>query len=98
MPEPIRDRGTITDHVAEWMHHRCPSFSIDTLLCHPDLAMEMGIDVAETAGRISAAQGKRLRRALRSLFEQQATADVVHEICRTALSSRKRGDLRRDAH
>jgi hypothetical protein len=75
--DPITDRKTVTDAVADVMHQRWPSWSIDTLLCHPHAAIAMATDVC-----------KRLQR--------KPTEAAVAEICRVALSSRKRGDLRRD--
>ena len=75
----IKDRKSVADHVATWMHSNCPSWSIDTLLTHPDMA---------------AAMGKWVCRKL----HRPATAASIHEVCRAALSSRKRGDLKRDAH
>lgn len=37
------------------------------------------------------------REACRRL-QRKATREAIHDICRCALSSRKRGDLRRDVH
>jgi hypothetical protein len=73
----IKDRRTVADHVADWMHANCPSWSIDTLLTWPDRATAMGRWVCRRLGR-------------------RATPQNIHQVCRAALSSRKRGDLGRD--
>lgn len=95
----IRDRQSIADHVAGYMQNVCPSFSIDTLLTRPLDAIEMAVTVAHAAGRISGASAGRLRRAIRQIVEQDGAAvEAIYEVCRAALASRKRGDLRRDRY
>jgi hypothetical protein len=73
----IKDRRTVADHVTDWMHNNCPSWSIDTLLTWPDQATAMGKWVCRR-------------------MHKKPTAQAIHEVCRAALSSRKRGDLGRD--
>ena len=94
MPDPISNRDLLTDHVATWMAFNCPSFSIDRILSDPVLALRMGIEIANDAGLLDdrAAAAAARRAGAFSLSAQKA----VHEVCRAALSARKRGDLRRD--
>ena len=40
--QPAKDTPTIEAFVAEWMAEFLPSWSIDTLLCYPHLAIVMG--------------------------------------------------------
>jgi hypothetical protein len=44
-------RDKTADHVADWMHANCPSWSIDELLTHPDWALMMARDVLRKLGR-----------------------------------------------
>lgn len=95
----IRDRKSVADHVAGYMQNVCPSFSIDGLLCRPLEAIEMAVTVSHAAGRISAAAAGRIRRAVRDAAKADADAvEAINEVCRAALSSRKRGELRRDRY
>lgn len=79
MSTEIKDRQRTTDAIADVMHERWPSWTIDTLLCHPFDAIDMAREVCARLSR-------------------KATKEQINEICRIALSSRKRGDLRRDVH
>ena len=47
----IKDRKTLTDRVATWMYDNCPSWTIDTLLTHPDMAAAMAKWVLRKMGR-----------------------------------------------
>ncbi len=95
----IKDRERMTDHVADVMQENWRSYSIDTLLCHPIEAIEMGIEVAQRSGRVSAARAKKLRAAVESLGEAFGPeVDALNEICRTAMGARKAGELKRDRH
>jgi hypothetical protein len=98
VPKTIKDRKSVTDHVADVMHARWKAWSIDTLLCHPIEAIEMALDVAVRAGRISDRQARSIFKTIAALNEHGDAVDTINEICRTALSSRKRGDLKRDRH
>lgn len=77
MNSQIKDRQRTTDVIADVMHANWPSWTIDTLLCHPHDAIWMAQQVCNRLSR-------------------KATRREINEICRIALSSRKRGDLRRD--
>ncbi|MBC8106246.1 MAG: hypothetical protein H7Z14_06620 [Anaerolineae bacterium] len=91
-------RDAITDFVSDWIYNNCPSYTVDALLTHPDRAIEMGIEIAAKAERLTPAQLKPLRKAFNALIKQQAALDVVSEICRTAMAARKNGLLKRDVH
>jgi hypothetical protein len=95
----IRNRKAITDHVCDWMQSNTPSLSIDTLLTRPLDAMKMGVEVGVKAGRIKKDRAKRIVAELKRLgefFGQEM--DSIDDVCRAALSSRKRGDLKRDRY
>jgi hypothetical protein len=47
----LKDTTRITDIVADTMHRHCPSWSIDTLLWHPHLAIRIASAVCRTIGR-----------------------------------------------
>jgi hypothetical protein len=95
----IKDRQRIADHVADWMQANTPSFSIDTLVCRPLDALRMGAEVAAKSGRISDRAARKIVRVINSLVKAEPNAiDEAEEICRCAMSSRKRGELKRDRH
>jgi len=54
--DAIKDRGTMTDLVCEWMHTHCRDMSIDTLLTWPEMAGRMGRDVCRSMGRRATAE------------------------------------------
>src|SRR4051794_30003918 len=95
----IRDRKTIADHVCAYMHENHRALTIDTLLSRPLDAMRMGATVAAKSQRISERSAKRIFSALRALEHNEGEAvDAIDDVCRAALSSRKRGDLKRDRY
>lgn len=57
-------------------------------------ARDMSIDTLLTWPDKSAEMGRAICRRM----GRKATPEAIHEICRAALSSRKRGDLKRDKH
>lgn len=93
--QSIKDRGVITDHIADWVYRNCPSWTVDTLLCRPIDAMQMSLDVAFMVGRIKPAAAKKIASAIKQMKSLETEMDVLDEICRTALASRKRGEFRR---
>lgn len=97
--DPIRNRDLITDAVCKVMHARFRDDSIDSLLTRPVDAIEMALDVAAESGELSGKAASRLRKELRAAFAaEQGAEDLVAKICRAALSSRKRGDLRKERY
>ena len=98
-PKPenvLRDR--IVDAVHVYMHDNYRDSGIDKLLTRPLVALELGVDVGEQVGVISRTQARIIRRHVRQLFTEPAppTIAAFSEVCRIALSARKRGELRRD--
>lgn len=91
----IKDSASITDHVADWVYNNCPSLSVDSLLCRPIDAMQMALDVAALSGKLTAAQAKQIAKHVAALQAMEVEMDVLDEICRTALNSRKRGEFRK---
>ncbi len=96
---PINNREAMTDAVCAAMHDRFRDDSIDSLLTRPVDALDMALDAAVRAGRMSNAARTRVVGGVRRLFkDEQGSEDLVAEICRAALSSRKRGDLKKDRY
>lgn len=94
---PIKDKPSMTDHIADAMHENWPSYSIDSLLCHPVEAMEMAIEVAMRSERVNATRVKQMRRALDAFGKSFGhELDAVNEICRAGMTARKAGELKRD--
>jgi hypothetical protein len=93
--DQIRDREALTDHIADVMHARCPAFTVDALLAHPLEALVVAIDVADRAGRVNRTKARAALKALGE-FEQLhgACLEPANEVCRCALSARKRGALK----
>jgi hypothetical protein len=59
----------------------------------------MALGVAAKAGRISKAAAKYFAAQVDELRDREPKAvEAINEICRCALASRKRGDLRRDRY
>src|SRR5689334_22041132 len=96
--DPIKDRSGTTDQIADWMHKHYPSWTIDTLLCHGDLAIAMCLAIASKSGRIKRGDATKLSKALNVISEIETETGFIYEILRTALASRKRGDLKPDKH
>lgn len=91
----IHDRGGLTDHIADYVYRCCPSWSIDTLLSRPSDALQMGVSVALAAGRLKDRDAVPLLKLIAAIQEKHAPAlEIVDEVCRTALSSRKRGEFK----
>ncbi len=97
--DPITNREIITDAVCKVMHDRFRDDSIDSLLTRPVDAIEMALDVAVESDQLSNASASRIRKALRTAFNaEQGSEDLIAKICRAALSSRKRGDLKKERY
>lgn len=97
--DPIRNREIVTDAVCKVMHDQFRDDSIDSLLTRPVDAIKMALGVAVESGELSAAAANRLRSAVRNAFNaEQGAEDLIARICRTALSSRKRGDLKKERY
>jgi hypothetical protein len=95
----IKDRKTVADHVCDYMHENCRAWSIDTLLSRPLDALRMGLAVAGKSGKCPRGDAASITKALDALAKRfPAVFDDVDEVCRAALSSRKRGDLKRDKY
>jgi hypothetical protein len=99
-PEPLVNREQITDAVCAVMHQRYRDASIDQLLCQPIQAALMAIEVARRTEAITKKDAERLWDGLLGVIENgpKGIERTLNNICRTALASRKRGDLRKDRY
>jgi hypothetical protein len=97
--DPISNREVVTDAICKVMHDRFRDDSIDSLLTRPVDAIEMALDVAVQSGDLSKAAVGRLVNGIRKLFrDEQGAEDLIAKICRAGLSSRKRGDLKKERY
>lgn len=91
----IKDRASTTDMIADWIYNNCPSWTVDTLLTRPIDAMRMSLEVAANSGRLTPGAARLIAKHVKELAKLEAEMDVLDEVCRTALASRKRGEFRR---
>ena len=97
-PEAIRNREAITDAVQVVMHDCYRDQSIDSLMCRPLDALAMAVKVAVKTGSCTRDAGKQFMALLDDASNAHPLVPKLNEICRTALSARKRGDLRTDKY
>ncbi len=83
------------DAIADWIFNNAPTWGVDALLCHPEEAMEMAIDVATAGDRLTAAEAKRLRKILNEMAALPEAMAVVSEVLAEAMGARKRGLIRK---
>ena len=93
--EPIRNRDQITKVFKAIMRKRFPDDSIDSVNSRPVDAMDVYLTAAVEMDQLSKSAAERIRTAVRKSFrDEQGAEDVMNEMSRAALNSRKRGDLR----
>lgn len=98
-PEPIRNREAVTDFVCEVMHDSYRDVSIDALLARPFDAVAMALKVLTRSGLMSKRRTVYFAQHVAELIEREPElVDLINTICRTALRSRKAGDLRKDRY
>jgi hypothetical protein len=89
---------TLADHVCEYMHDHHRALSIDTLLTRPLDTFRMGLNVAARRQSIPLSEVKAIAKLLDQLATHTNAMEAVDDVCREALNSRKRGDLKRDRY
>lgn len=97
-PEPISNREAITDAVCEVMQASYRDQSIDALVCRPFDAIAMAVRVAVKTGTCKRDDAKAFMSLLDDATNGHPLVPKLNEICRTAMSARKRGDLRTDKY
>jgi hypothetical protein len=98
-PNPIVNRAVVTDTVCDVMHEKFRDDSIDALLTRPFEAIGMALDVLKKSGRINGTKANRIARNLVGILTADADAEkLINDVLRVALSSRKRGELRKDRY
>ncbi len=98
-PKPIANREVTTDVICEVMQNKFRDESIDSVLCRPFAAIGLALDVLKKSERINRAKANRVARNLLGIITADPDAEkLINEILRTALASRKRGDLKKDRY
>ena len=98
-PAPTTNAGATTDHVCDVMSNLCRDLSIEQLLCRQLMALEMAVAVCQRQGTVGEEVAARVLdgvAAIRAIDPDLEAA--LHDVCRIALNSRKRGDLRKDQY